>query len=162
MRSVIVLCLLLAPALARAADITDGYRTGLGGGSPSVPAFVQLCPSSDGSGTAVACATGAGGGIGTPTTPNVSAAQPVTYSAIPTTAIPPNTAVQEAASIPHGCDLANTGTVPLYLSQSGTATAASLPLAVGQSYHCPAPTTQALSVFNASTTTAGTLAGQVY
>lgn len=89
-------------------------------------------------------------------------AQPVTYSAIPTTAIPPNTAVQEAASIPHGCDLANTGTVPLYLSQSGTATAASLPLAVGQSYHCPAPTTQALSVFNASTTTAGVLAGQVY
>jgi hypothetical protein len=101
-------------------------------------------------------------GIGGVPVPIPTEPAPTTPTTIPTTTIPTTTAVIEASSITTGCDIQNVGTVPLYVSRAGTATAASQSLATGQAYHCPGPSTTGLSVYNASGTTAGTLAGEVY
>lgn len=55
--------LALLAGTARAADITTSY--GVPGAPPSqrAPIVVTLCPSSDGSNTVVACASGAGGSV---------------------------------------------------------------------------------------------------
>ena len=103
------------------------------------------------------------------TTPGTPGTQGTTVTAVPGTftyAAPASSAIttggtaQNAAtagSITHGCDLQNptAATEPLYYNLAGAATTAAagttFALTPGQPYHCPFPTTQALSV-NAATT----------
>jgi hypothetical protein len=118
---------------AEAQQIRSSYATQDG----RAGTVVVTCPSTDGSFTAGPCSTAPLG--------------PVTYAAPSGSAIvTPNVAVTvfAAGSVPHSCDIVNSGTDTLYLDFTTTAVAGaatSIPLLPGQSYHCPFPPAGAVS-----------------
>lgn len=67
-----------------------------------------------------------------------------------------------AGSIKNGCELQNTGTVPIYISLVGTAAATDQTVAAGASYRCPVGTPNGLSALNSSASVTDTVAGQAY
>ena len=145
------LLLLAAASPAAAADIVNQYRTA-GGGYAS--AVVPLCPSSDGTGTAVSCPA-TGGTV-------AYAAGAATNVATGGTAV----VAAPAGSIHTGFDLKNpaVATEPLFFCLTGAAGTAesggTFALPAGAAYHGNAGTAQALSV-NAATS-GHTFSLQVY
>lgn len=137
-------------------DTSGNLCTGAGGGSATNGSITAAGTN----GTVAQAVQGITGGV--PVTVSAAVPKSVTFSTATTTAVPISSAVTLFSSVTNACDIVNGGTVVVFFTQSGTATANSIPLQPGQAYHCPRPTTQAFSVFNASASTAGSVSWQVY
>jgi len=125
--------LVAATVAAHAQPVASTYATRDG----RVGAVVIVCPSSDGSYIAGACA------FARPA--NVSYAPPAA-SAIATANVA--VTVFASGSVSTGCDLVNTGSAILYLDFTGPAAAGSptaIPMQPGQSFHCPYAPSAAVS-----------------
>jgi hypothetical protein len=133
-----LLALLFVPAICSAQQVANTYA----GRDGRIGTVVIACPSQDGSYTAGPCA--------------LSKPSSVSYSGPANFAIATaNTAVTvfAAGTVTTGCDFVNTATNVLYLDFTTTAlagSATSLPLAPGQSFHCPYAPTGAVSAVAAA------------
>lgn len=136
---------LLLSACAHAADIVPSYA--VPGFAGRVNTVVTLCPSANGSNTAVACASGGGGVVtnaGTFPVQNTAVIGATSVQAGGTTSATINTftAALAASGTRKGCMLVNTSAniELIFLGAIGSATTVNaMPLAAGATFNCASP-----------------------